>query len=57
MKNNSKLKTINLAIRITETQKKLYEKAADCETKFLSEWIREVLDREAKKIVNESQLK
>lgn len=49
--NNKKIKGINMVIRVTEAQKNLYEKAADCQSKFLSEWVREVLEKEAKLIL------
>lgn len=44
-----KNKSTNIFIRVKEQQKEIYEKAAEKEGKFLSEWIRSILDREAAK--------
>ena len=50
MEKKNKIKSTNIIIRVKEHQKAAYEEVAEKEGKFLSEWIRDILDREAKKL-------
>lgn len=54
MEKKSKIKSANIIIRVKEHQKIKYEEAAEKEGKFFSEWARDILDREAEKILKSS---
>lgn len=51
MEKKVKIKSTRIIIRIEENQKEKFEKAAEKSEKFLSRWIRDVLDKEAEKVL------
>lgn len=55
MEKKNKIKSTNIIIRVREHQKTEYEAVAEKEGKFLSEWIRDILDREAQKSLKEDK--
>lgn len=55
MEKKNKIKSTNIIIRVKEHQKVAYEEAAEKEGKFVSEWIRDILDREAEKVLKEKE--